>query len=195
MAVVKLEQDALFDPRNDMRAQRRTRLELKGKLFNPENQCEEACLVLDLSPNGAGLKTGCGAPLGLRVVLHVDELGRFEGTIVRRNRLYVGVQFKYSESGRERVAERIASYMEHGTTIHTSTRDSGRFAVAGLRHSFALASGQISPCEIVDIALSGISVRASVRPGVGEHLFFGKTEVVVSRHTDVGFAVGFCSRA
>ena len=195
MALVKREQDALFDPRNDMRAQRRTRLELQSKLFNPKNQCEETCLVLDLSPNGAGLKTGCTAPLGLLVVLHVNDLGRFEGTIVRRNRLYIGVQFKYSESARERIAGKIANYLEHGTSIYTPTRNSGRHAVAGLRHSFALASGKICPCEIIDIALSGISVKASVRPAVGERLFFGKTEVAVARHTEVGFAVGFCTRA
>ncbi len=178
-----------------MRAQERTRLELQGKLFNPINQCEESCFVLDLSPNGAGLKTACAAPTGLRVVLYVNDLGRFEGTVVRRDRLYIGVQFKYSEAARDRIAGKIASYLEHGTSTYTPTRDSGRFAVAGLRHSFTLASGQNSPCEIVDIALSGISVKASVRPELGEHLFFGKTEVVVARHTEVGFAVGFCSRA
>jgi hypothetical protein len=145
MALVKREQDVLFDPRNDMRAQKRTRLELQGKLFNPKNQCEETCFVLDLSPYGAGLKTGCAAPQGLRVVLHVNDLGRFEGTVVRRNRLYIGVQFKYSEPARERIAGRIANYLEHGTRIYTTTRNSGRHAVAGLRHSFALASGEDLP--------------------------------------------------
>lgn len=191
MALVKRDEEILFDPRKDMRAHGRTRVYLHGKLFNPKDDREDACLVLDLSPNGAGLKSACTAGIGSRVVLHADELGRFEGAIVRRNRLYVGVQFKYSETARERIVGRIANYLEHGMIVYAPTRDSGRFAVASLTHRFALKSGEIHLCEIVDIALSGISVKTNARPAVGQRLFFGKTAALVVRHTDVGFAVAF----
>ncbi len=83
MALVKRDEEILFDPRKDMRAWAHACL-LHGKLFNPKDDREDACLVLDLSPNGAGLKSACTAGIGSRVVLHADELGRFEGAIVRR---------------------------------------------------------------------------------------------------------------
>jgi PilZ domain len=191
VTLTKRDQDFQLDPRKELRAQKRTSLKLRGRLFKPNKDYEEACLVLDLSPNGAGLKSACAAPLGSHVILHIDDLGRFEGAIIRRNRLYVGVQFKYSKSVRERIAGRIAGYLEHGTRVYTPMRNSGRFAVADLTHSFAQESGQIQPCEIVDIALSGASVKANARPAIGERVLFGKNAAVVVRHTDVGFAVAF----
>ena len=174
-----------------MRARRRTRLKVQGKIFFPEKRYEEECLVLDMSPDGAGLKSACSAALGSSVVLYVDGLGRFEGTIIRHDRLHVGVQFEYSKTTRERIAERIADYLKHGTSTHKSTRDSSRQAVAAAPHSFMLESGQAHPCDILDIALSGVSFKATAGPAIGERVFFGKSAWVVVRHTDVGFTVAF----
>ena len=70
-------------------------------------------------------------------------------------------------------------------------RDSARLTVGEIAHSFALASGQIHACDIVDIALSGISIKSDARPAIGERVFFGKSAAVVVRHTKVGFAVAF----
>lgn len=58
-------------------------------------------------------------------------------------------------------------------------------------HQFVLTSGQSRDCEIVDIALSGASLRTDVRPPVGETIMFGKTTAIVVRHTKCGIAVSF----
>jgi PilZ domain len=191
MALVSRNQNPVFDPMNDRRALRRARLTIQGKIFFQERQYEEACLVLDLSPNGAGLKSACAAELGSPVVLYVDGLGRFDGTIIRHNRLYVGVQFKYSAPSRERIANRIANYLEHGTRTHAPTRKSPRIAIREAPHSFMLESGETHGCEIADIALSGASFKTAARPAVGQRVFFGKTTARVVRHTETGFAVMF----
>jgi PilZ domain len=186
-----LRQHSWFDLSNDRRTQRRARIEVQGTLFFPEENYEEKCLVLDLSPDGAGLKSSCSAALGTQVVLLVQGLGRYEGTLVRHNRIHVGVQFKYSEAMRARVAEKIATYLEFGSSRTTPTRTHVRIAVGAMRRQFVLDSGETNDCEIIDIALSGIAFKASVRPSVGESLFFGKSAAVVVRHTKDGFAVAF----
>lgn len=99
---------------------------------------------MDLSPDGARLKSACSAPLGTNIVLYVEGLGRFEGKTTRQDRLYVGVKFKYSQSTRERIAELIATFLERGPFICTSMRSRPCVTARKIMHNFVLelASGQ-----------------------------------------------------
>jgi hypothetical protein len=178
-----------FDLSRDRRIQRRTRVEVKGTIYFIEAKYEEKCLVVDLSPDGAGLKSTCSAALGSHVILVIEGLGRYEGTLVRHDRVYVGVRFKYCELKRARIAKRIAAHVEYGPSYQTSARAHERIAPSAVHHKFVLESGESSDCEMVDIALSGIAFKSKVCPPVGERLFFGKSAAVVVRHTKDGFAV------
>jgi PilZ domain len=184
-----LRRQSRFDARKDDRAQRRTRIDVQGTIYLPEKTYEEKCLVLDLSPDGAGLKSTCTAVPGTHVVLVVHGLGRYGGILVRHDRIHVGVQFKYSEVKRQRVAETIAAYLEHGSSYPTLERTHTRVAPGAIQRKYVLESGESNDCEITDIALSGIAFKAAVRPSVGARLFFGKSAAVVVRHTKEGFAV------
>jgi hypothetical protein len=179
------------DPKKNKRARSRAQVGVRGKIFFPSRQYEEECLVCDLSPDGAGLKTSCSGAVGSPVILYVDGLGRFEGTIARHDRLRVGIKFKCSDVKRARIAELIASYVELGvvnsTSLRERTRRNGDLAV----HYFSLLSGETMRCEVVDIALSGASFRTDKRPPVGEIISFGRTSAMVVRHTEFGIAVTF----
>ena len=129
--------------------------------------------------------------MGALAVLYVDGLGRFEGRIVRRDRLRLGVKFDFSEAKRARLAQMITDYVERGEIKSTNVRARSRLTGAHALHQFVLPSGQTRDCEIVDIALSGASLRTDVRPPVGETITFGKTTAVVVRHTKSGIAVSF----
>jgi len=179
------------DPKKDKRARSRAQVGVKGRIFFPSRQYEEECLVCDLSPDGAGLKTSCSGAVGAQVILYVDGLGRFEGSIARHDRLRVGIKFKCSDVKRARIAELIASYVELGAVTSTSLRERARQNGGLALHYFSLASGETMRCEIVDIALSGASLRTQERPPVGETISFGKTAALVVRHTDCGIAVTF----
>jgi hypothetical protein len=184
-----LKRSVRFDLSSDRRAQRRTSVEVKATIYFTKEKYEEKCLVLDLSPDGAGLKSTCSASVGTHVVLVIEGLGRYEGALIRHDRIYVGVRFKYCELKRARIAERIAAYVERGSSYPTSARAQERIAPSVIQHKFVLESGDIHDCEILDIALSGIAFKAVVCPPVGERLFFGKSAAVVVRHTKDGFAV------
>jgi hypothetical protein len=170
---------------------------VKGTILFPDKEYQEKCLVLDLSPDGAGLKSTCSMALGANIVLYIDGLGRFEGTIIRQDRVHIGVQFKYSKITRGRIAELIATYLERGPFIDTSMRSRPRLTARKMLHSFALelASGEKQACDIVDITISGASFKTDKRPALGERVMFGKTAGVVVRHTACGFAVSFWDSA
>jgi PilZ domain-containing protein len=178
-------------PRGERRARQRAPVGVKGKIFFPERKWEEECVVSDLSPDGAGLKSSCSAAVGALAVLYIDGIGRFEGKIVRHDRLRLGVKFDFSEVKRERLAQMITDYVERGEIRSTSVRTRSRLTGSHILHQFILPSGQSRDCEIVDIALSGASLRTDVRPPVGETIMFGKTTAVVVRHTKFGIAVSF----
>jgi hypothetical protein len=191
MALSDRNQNGSHLPRSERRARPRAPVGVKGKIFFPERKLEEECVVSDLSPDGAGLKSSCSAAVGALAVLYVDGLGRFEGKIVRRDRLRLGVKFDFSEVKRARLAQMITDYVERGEIKSTSVRARSRLTGSQALHQFVLTSGQSRDCEIVDIALSGASLRTDVRPPVGETIMFGKTTAIVVRHTKCGIAVSF----
>lgn len=194
MALSDRNQSGFRLPCGERRARQRAPVGVKGKIFFPERKWEEECVVSDLSPDGAGLKSSCSAAIGALAVLYVDGLGRFEGKIVRHDRLRLGVKFGFSEAKRARLAQMIADFVERGDIKATSLRARSRLTGSHALHQFVLASGQSQDCEIVDIALSGASLRTDVRPAVGETITFGKTTAVVVRHTASGIAVSFAER-
>jgi hypothetical protein len=193
MSLAPFSRKTSFDPKKDMRAFARAHVGAEGAIFFPERQYEERCVVSDLSPDGASLKSWCSVSMGSNVIVYIKGLGRFEGRIVRRDRLRVAVQFKCSDAKRERMAELIAEYAEFGSVGSTKLRKGPRLSGGATLHSFMRASGQEQACEIIDMAMSGAYLKTEDRPVVGEVIFFGRTRAVVVRHTACGIAVSFAN--
>lgn len=178
----------------EKRKERRTGLSLKGKLFIPARGCEDSCTILDFSSDGAGVKCASSAPIGTQVVLYVECFGRFEGTVVQRDRVRLGVEFQSSRVKRERTREQLAEFVEHGISGAAKPRRAIRVKEVPSLQYFVGVDGRKVSCEVVDIALGGASLRTSRRPRLGEILAFGETAGRVVRHTDDGFAVEFIGR-
>ena len=175
----------------EKRATKRSGVDVKGKIFVPGRPDGEDCLVCDLSPDGAGLKSSCFVSIGLQVVLYIDGFGRYDASVVQRNKLKIGVRFECSSTKRIRIAEQIANYVEHGTPSSTTLRRSARVQGLPPLHCFRLKSGQVEECEVVDIELSGVSLKTVARPTIGEQVFIGQTVGIVLRHTETGIVVQF----
>jgi signal transduction histidine kinase len=178
----------------EKRRQPRAELGLKGRLFVPERDSEADCLVLDFSPDGAGLKCSASAPVGTRVVLYVPCFGRFEGKVVRRDRVRLGIEFQSSKVKRERTLEQLAEFVSYGGTVQEPARRKFRSKeIPSLKH-FIAEDGTRVDCEILDIGLAGASFRTEARPAIGATLAFGETAGRVVRHTKNGIAVEFIDR-
>jgi hypothetical protein len=176
--------------RAERRRFRRVRVNLPGKVFVPADEREAACTVLDMSPGGANLSCSLVVAPETQVVLYVNGFGRFEGTVVRCDGSNAGVRFVSTALKRERTAEQLTLFMNRGLLDDSDLRRDDRTPTKGLTR-FTRADGQLVPCEVLDLSMSGISVRTDVRPPVGEYVLIGQLAGRIARHHDDGIGIEF----
>jgi hypothetical protein len=179
---------------HEKRTRKRTALSLTGKLFIPACSIEDDCTVLDMSATGAGIKSSISAPIGTRLVLYVEPFGRFEGKIVDRHRVRLGVEFLSNSAKRDWTEEQLAHFETHGTTSRLHFRSAVRVKEFPPLEQFSTADGLQTYCELIDISVGGALFRTRARPVIGEVLNFGVTCARVVRHTGDGIAVEFVGR-
>ena len=151
---------------------------------------ETTCTVLDLSPGGAQIDCSLSLEMGSQAVLYVNGFGRFEGTIVRREDKLSGIRFTSSALKRERTAEQLTLFMNHELVEGTELRRHDRAPTKGLTR-FTRVDGQIVPCEVLDLSMSGISVKTDIKPPIGEFVLIGQMAGRIARHHDEGIGIEF----
>ncbi len=176
--------------RAERRRFQRVRVDLPGKLFLPAISEEHACTVIDLSPGGANIACDAALTPDMQVVLYANTFGRFEGTVVRRDAEGFGVRFVSTALKRERTAEQLTLYMNRSLLNEADLRRDERTPTRGLTR-FVRHDGQIVPCEVLDLSMSGISVKTDLRPPIGEFVLIGQLAGRVARHHDQGIGIEF----
>jgi hypothetical protein len=176
--------------RAERRRFRRVRVDLPGKLFIPADGQESACKIADLSPGGAQVESELVLEPETQVVLYINGFGRFEGTVVRRDGFGFGVKFICTALKRERTSEQLTLFMNRALIDESDLRRDDRTPTKGLTR-FTRADGQLVPCEVLDLSMSGISVKTDIRPPIGEFVLIGQMAGRVARHHDEGIGIEF----
>ena len=176
--------------RAERRRFRRVRVDLPGKLFVPGSGQEGACKVLDLSPGGAQVQCDLALELETQIVLYIEGFGRFEGTVVRLGDSGFGVRFICTSLKRERTAEQLTLFMNRSLVNEADLRRDDRTPTKGLTR-FTRGDGQLVPCEVLDLSLSGISVKTDIRPPIGEFVLIGQLAGRIARHHAEGIGIEF----
>src|ERR1700754_1811328 len=114
-----IECDLMPDPakperRPEKRQHERVSLSLQGHLFDPEDESEIACELIDLSGGGAALKTEYELPAGKHLVLYIEGFGRYEGTIVVHGSGNPALNFTIGELKRKRLTEMLHQFVSQG---------------------------------------------------------------------------------
>jgi hypothetical protein len=174
----------------ERRKHRRVRVDLQGKLFVPADEREGACRVVDLSPGGAQVVSDYVPAADSPIVLYIDGFGRLEGTVARPAEGNFGVKFICSAMKRERIAEQLTLYMNKGTVDESALRRHDREPTKGLA-KFTRANGDVVACEVLDLSLSGVSLKSEVRPPMGEVVLIGQMAGRIVRHHETGIAIEF----
>jgi hypothetical protein len=169
---------------------RRVRVDLPGRLFIPADSREARCTVTDLSPGGAAIACETVPEAGIQVVLYVDNFGRFEGTVVRRDGYGFGIAFVCTPSKRERIAEQLILFLNKTLVDESALRRHERASQKGFA-KFTRADGQVVQCEVMDISVGGVSLRTDVRPPIGEFVLIAQIAGRVARHHGDGVGIQF----
>jgi hypothetical protein len=169
----------------------RVQVDFPGKFFVPAEQREEPCRIVDFSPTGARIASDFIPANGSRVVLYIDEFGRFECDVVRSEWGHFGVVFRCSALKQARLAEQIDMIAKQGAPQPATLRRHER-RPGGELSSFTRSNGATAACEVVDLSLSGLSLKTTVKPPIGEVITIGQVSGRVVRHHENGIAVEFC---
>lgn len=173
----------------------RVPVELGGRLFVPRDGREGPCQIVEMSPIGARVRTEIIPEAGTQVVLYIEGFGRFEADVARSDWDGFGASFHCSLLKQDRVAERLNAISNQGGPPAAdpgglAMRRHERVSDGGIAH-FTRANGETVPCEVIDLSLSGVSLRTEAKPQVGEAVTIGQMSGRVVRHHDTGIAVEF----
>ena len=89
----------------ERRRHQRVDLTIKARVLK-EDGVEEPCLIVNISAGGALLKAVNPPPAGEKVVLYIDDMGRFEGQVIRSAKHFFAVDYR----GRRAKARRRCVY-------------------------------------------------------------------------------------
>jgi hypothetical protein len=162
-------------------------------LFFPDTAQECVCRVADLSPGGASIEDCAQNPeAGRPVVLYLEGFGRFEGSVVRRDsRPGFGVRFNATLLKREKIAEQLTIHMNRDLLIDAPVvRSHDRTPTKGVAQ-FTRADGTINKCEVIDLSPTGVSLKTTIRPQIGEFVLIGQLAGRVARHHADGVGIQF----
>ena len=194
MAVDK--ENVIAQAKAERRRYKRVAIDIQGKVFVPGDERDASCRIIDLSPGGAQVACELGLPAGTAIVLYIDGFGRFEGVVARpvepgeQPEGHFGIKFSCSALKRERVAEQLTVYMNKGVVEDSSLRRHDRAPTKGLAR-FTRANGDIVGCEVLDLSLSGVSLRSDMKPPIGEVVLIGQMAGRVARHHADGIGIEF----
>src|ERR1700689_1577713 len=98
----------------EKRKYERISLSLKGHLFDPGNETEINCELINLSGGGATLKSECELPPGKHMVLYIEGFGRYEGTTFLDSSGTPALNFTIGELKRKRLIEMLHQFVLRG---------------------------------------------------------------------------------
>ncbi len=163
---------------------------LFGRFMGADRQ-EHPCRVKALSVERMQFFTEAEMEQGENIVAYVDELGRLEGTAEQIEEDGFVLRLRLSSMMRERLEERLDWLRRKARGEGVEKRRYQRYKPRESKSHVLLEDGRSYRCEVIDISISGASVRCAVLPALGTRLTLGKTRGRVVRHHEEGFAIEF----
>jgi hypothetical protein len=174
----------------ERRRHERVQVDLPGRLFLPGDGREAPCRIVEMSADGAQVICELVPETGTFAILYIEGFGRFESEVVRSEWDRFAVALHCSSLKQTRVAE-LLQQITHGINPNQPLlRRHERIEGEGIAH-FTRSSGQIIACEVLDLSLSGVSLKTEIKPTIGEIVMIGQMSGRVVRHHESGIGVEF----
>jgi len=176
----------------DKRSFERTATSLTGKMFVPAEERTVDCGIVDISAGGAGITCLEMPPLETYVVLYIDTFGRFEAVVTRVIGGVLGLRFVCSDAKRKRLVDQLTLSVGGEAADRPVLRKERRVRVSPISF-FTRISGDRIGCEVIDISLTGASLKTDTRPPIGEMILIGQMAARVVRQHDQGVGITFAT--
>ena len=159
--------------------------------FMRANQNEHPCRVRDATTDHAEIISAAPVEEGERIVAYIDDIGRVEGFVSGLLPDGFVMTFQLTQVGRERIFKRLQWLRDKAEGKVVNQRRHERYKPREAHSRLILPDGRTYPCEVLDISLSGASIKTPVLPEIGTHVMLGKMHGRVVRYHEQGIAVEF----
>lgn len=177
---------------DERRKHRRVALTLKARVLKDDGE-EEPCLVINISAGGAMLKAVNPPQAGEKVVVYIDDVGRYEGLVIRSSKHHFAVDYRSRKAKTRRAADNLTHALN--TQHMRLNRRANPRIKADEPTVLILENGESIACEILDISLTGASIAIDPRPDLGAVVTIGRTPAKVVRRHEKGVGVVFTGAA
>ena len=161
-----------------------------GRFMLPDLS-EHACQVVDLSVAGATFLTPSVPMQGQSIVAYIEEIGRIEAITGPARPGGFEISFNLKGSRLERFQQRMEWLHQRGNGDTGDHRCQSRYDPSNRVSQVTLPDGRVYNCEVLDISVSGASIKTEVVPSVGTFLMLGKMRGRVVRYLEHGVAIEF----
>jgi hypothetical protein len=155
------------------------------------NRREFACRIVDISSLAMTLLVPVNGSVGERVLVHCDEFGKLEGSIIRVLERGFVMLTALSEEERRNLAVKIDWYEKNKNHDLVDNREHKRIIPKNPHSHLVFQDGSMLQCFVIDMSVAGVAVSADVKPEIGTPLAVGTLVGRVVRHLNDGFAVKF----
>ena len=178
--------------RSFRRRHSRVKVNILGR-FMREDRLEYPCQVVDMSPGGAAMIAPVAARIGERIIAYIDHIGRVEGQVVREIEGGFAISINAPLRKRDKLANVLTWLANRDVLNLPEDRRHDRFTPKNPLTQIVLPDGRQYQCRIIDLSLSGASLRTDVKPEIGVSIDIGKMRARIVRHTEDGIAVEFAN--
>ena len=174
----------------DRRRYRRVPVKLFGRFMREDKQ-EYPCQVINMSAGGMAVMSPMVCDIGERIVAYLDNIGRIEGIVVRCIDGGFALRIVASLYKRERIANILTWLVNYDTLGMTEERRHERVVPRVSASKLNLPNGEVHPCRVIDVSLSGASIATAVKPPLETVVILGRMRGRVVRHHDKGLAIQY----
>ena len=154
--------------------------------------------LLDISPDGFRIGGSKLPNIGDTVVAYMDEIGRFEGRVVRHEEGAFAVKMSLTTPKLARLERSIEAFFAR-EDIESDLSDR-RGKISDRRQherrtvdldfiDGARANNEVFRCSVANISFSGIEIITTQSLNIGETVKIGVVQGVVTRKTEKGYAI------
>jgi hypothetical protein len=125
---------------------------------------------------------------GEKVVLYLNELGRFVGIATEATETGFEMLFQLSSKKRDRLADQLTWFANRFALELADQRRHERFSPLMELAVLRLSKYSEHIVRVQSVSLSGVALLTEERPPIGSKVIIGSTPATVVRHFDEGIA-------